>query len=731
MNSFGTQFNQQNKGSMQRPFSAVYPQGIQSNIENVDVQTRNPINSQYFNSQGDTLQRHQSAHTLNKNRSLRPSSSTTNKFMQMPSSPQEMQKPMFNGSQSVKNFHQPQIADAFDPNIAGVPLLRPPSAEDLKIVAPKNIKKDKEKLWEENMQIKYMWSQVQKENIELKTKNMTLMRENQKLYKLLGDVETYLDQKNGKSGTRENLLIVNLKKQVQDLKLQLNQANTEIQKFKRDYKLNNLKELQIELDQTKQECIRLKTLFDQSIRDYAELLSFKDLTDADKYMQMQFSMVNKIKQENEEQKRNFEDQERTLLDKEAKRVEVTKELQEANKKLATKEEKLQQLTEKVKWQDAEIKRLADINTKLEKEAQKINEEDKKLKQAIDKIKMLDNKLSEKEDELKKQQKSAVKAIKDATEKLAAESKEKQKLQEQYNKLKEELDANKIKMNAQLEERNRINLQHQRELNQSNGDIMSIPYAYQNQANEIKDINKKVDQSKPQHTKRLPTVKFEEVEKIGKELNLRCSLKYRNLDEVIKEFLSKLETQSNYITISETVVKLQQSPFNIQKTEIALLVARYLIENNNQNDYVDFHQDQSTNIQVFRSTLRNLIKELRYFEKEEKEKLDDEVTKIINQFYQTIKQGLEQEPHVKDKERFTIEQFEKVNQQLLDPPMTKDQKDYFFLKLFEKAQTVESFKISDIYESFRKIDLNKNTIQKISKYKAQSKNNKPMDNFQMS
>ncbi|KAL4491818.1 hypothetical protein ABPG72_006073 [Tetrahymena utriculariae] len=716
---------------MQRPFSAVYLQGIQSNIENFDVQTRNPINSQYYNSQGDTLQRHLSAHTLNKNRSLRPQSSSANKFMQIPSSPQEIQKPMFNGFQSVKNFHQPQIVDAFDPNIAGVPLLRPPSAEEIKVVAPKNIKKDKEKLWEENMQIKYMWSQSQKENIELKTKNMTLLRENQKLYKLLGDVETYLDQKNGKSGTRENLLIVNLKKQVQDLKLQQNQAQAEIQRYKRDYKLNNLKELQVELDQTKQECIRLKTLFDQSIRDYAELLSFKDLTDADKYMQMQFSMVNKIKQENEEQKRNFEDQERTLLDKEAKRVEVMKELQEANKKLAAKEEKLVQLTEKVKWQDAEIKRLAEINAKLEKEDLKVKEEDQKLKQAIEKIKMLDNKLSEKEDELKKQQKSTVKALKDASEKLQAEAREKKNFQDQYYKLKEEVDT-KIKANAQLEERNRINLQHQRELNQSNGDLMSTPYPYPNQVvNEIKDINKKIDQSKPQHTKKLPTVKFEEVEKIGKELNLRCSLKYKNLDEVIKEFLSKLETQSNYITISETVIKLQQSPFNIQKTEIALLVARYLIENNNQNDYVEFHQDQSTNIQVFKSTLRKLIKELRYFEKEEKEKLDDEVTKIINQFYQTIKQGLEQEPHVKDKERFTMEQFEKVNQQLLDPPMNKDQKDYFFLKLFEKAQTVESFKISDIYESFRKVDINKNTVQKSSKYKAQSKNSKPMDNFQMS
>lgn len=55
---------------------------------------------------------------------------------------------------------------------------------------------------------------------------------------------------------------MNLKKQVQDLKQQLASANTEIQKYKRDYKLNTLKEMSIELELTKEECIRLKTLFD-------------------------------------------------------------------------------------------------------------------------------------------------------------------------------------------------------------------------------------------------------------------------------------------------------------------------------------------------------------------------------------------------------------------------------------------------------------------------------------
>lgn len=47
--------------------------------------------------------------------------------------------------------------------------------------------------------------------------------------------------------------------------------------------------------------------------------SVHDLTDSDKYMQMQFFMVNKIKQENDEQRKNYEEQEKAILDKEVGR----------------------------------------------------------------------------------------------------------------------------------------------------------------------------------------------------------------------------------------------------------------------------------------------------------------------------------------------------------------------------------------------------------------------------
>jgi len=44
---------------------------------------------------------------------------------------------------------------------------------------------------------------------------------------------------------------------------------------------------------------------------------------------------------------------------------------------------------------------------------------------------------------------------------------------------------------------------------------------------------------------------------GKELNLRCSLKYRNLEEVMKEFFQRFDLSSNFISIEETVANLKE------------------------------------------------------------------------------------------------------------------------------------------------------------------------------
>lgn len=56
--NFNNEINSAKKSTLQRPFSAVYTQGMTNNIENADIQTRNAGANTFYAGNGDTLQRH-------------------------------------------------------------------------------------------------------------------------------------------------------------------------------------------------------------------------------------------------------------------------------------------------------------------------------------------------------------------------------------------------------------------------------------------------------------------------------------------------------------------------------------------------------------------------------------------------------------------------------------------------------------------------------------------------
>ena len=69
-----------------------------------------------------------------------------------------------------------------------------------------------------------------------------------------------------------------------------------------------------------------------------------------------------------------------------------------------------------------------------------------------------------------------------------------------------------------------------------------------------------------------------------------------------------------------------------------MVARYLIENNN-SEFVDFHMELTTDTEVFKSTLKNLIKELRSFKEEESKRLHEEILKVIYHLHLILSMGI--------------------------------------------------------------------------------------------
>ncbi|CAD8180830.1 unnamed protein product [Paramecium pentaurelia] len=129
--------------------------------------------------------------------------------------------------------------------------------------------------------------------------------------------------------------------------------------------------------------------------------------------------------------------------------------------------------------------------------------------------------------------------------------------------------------------------------------------------------------------KLPKVNFQDVENIGK------SLKYQLMAEKITiEDINKFFDQKQEITIEELVDKLQVYPFNIQDNKQALLLARYLIEDNSQQ-FVDFTPFQINNICIIKSVLKNVIGKYTLMNEEKYQQIIQSIAQQIWKFRQLI------------------------------------------------------------------------------------------------
>ncbi|OMJ85089.1 hypothetical protein SteCoe_13676 [Stentor coeruleus] len=145
-------------------------------------------------------------------------------------------------------------------------------------LCPKKITSDKERLYEENINLKQMYNYINDENIKLKTRILQLEKNTDQLK--LQDPSTFTNSK-------PTHLLESLKQNIRDLKTEIKIKNKEIDDLKRYVKYTKLQELEGECLQYNNECIRLKRIID-------ELLTDKGITPGGR------EVYEKLKQENEE-----------------------------------------------------------------------------------------------------------------------------------------------------------------------------------------------------------------------------------------------------------------------------------------------------------------------------------------------------------------------------------------------------------------------------------------------
>ncbi|CAD8066352.1 unnamed protein product [Paramecium primaurelia] len=137
------------------------------------------------------------------------------------------------------------------------------------------------------------------------------------------------------------------------------------------------------------------------------------------------------------------------------------------------------------------------------------------------------------------------------------------------------------------------------------------------------------QETEQIKQKLPRVNFCDVENIGK------FLKYQLLQEKIPiEDIHSFFNQKQEITIIELVDILQAYPFNIQDNKQALLLARYLIEDNSQQ-FVDYKPQQQNDVCIIKSVLKNVIGKYILMSEEQQQNIMLSIAQQVWKFRQLI------------------------------------------------------------------------------------------------
>lgn len=111
------------------------------------------------------------------------------------------------------------------------------------------------------------------------------------------------------------------------------------------------------------------------------------------------------------------------------------------------------------------------------------------------------------------------------------------------------------------------------------------------------------------------VKKEEVAAIGEEL------KYKLLDSKVEleEAKQLLDRPEGTISIEEIVAVLMQAPFNMRNEEGAVLLARYLVEDQ-QDQFVYYDPEQRNDCLVVRSIFEQVVPRYRIPTPEESERI---------------------------------------------------------------------------------------------------------------
>jgi hypothetical protein len=224
-----------------------------------------------------------------------------------------------------------------------------PDSKYLSKVCPRKIPTEKERLYEENINLKQMYNLMNEENVRLKTKILQLEKNTEPVK------PSDLTSPNNKAIH----LAESLKQTIKDLKGEIKAKDKEIEEIKKHVRYTKMQELESDLIQYSNECIRLKSLIEELLEEKGILPKGLDL-----YLKLK-EEKEELEKKVEEMKKNKEENKREIVYEEVKESDGFNELKE----------RIQELRLVVEEKDQEIYKK---NSEIQELKRKIVEKEQQL-----------------------------------------------------------------------------------------------------------------------------------------------------------------------------------------------------------------------------------------------------------------------------------------------------------------------------------------------------------------
>lgn len=157
---------------------------------------------------------------------------------------------------------------------------------------------------------------------------------------------------------------------------------------------------------------------------------------------------------------------------------------------------------------------------------------------------------------------------------------------------------------------------------------------------------------------------------------------------------KLAQEGN-IRLTTVEKNLKNEPFSFTEEGQARLLARYLIEDNNELKII-FNPREESKLQVVQSIFEHLVEDIEILDLEEAEHIFDEISKLLSHCKENLKLCFQQ---VKKEKKFTFKEIEQglklASLESIDPKYKK----WIKIQLFSRSKKPDNFNPYEMFELF--------------------------------